>query len=250
MDTLFLNKLIALIISPLGMIIGLAILGVIKRSFLLVISGLVLLIVLSTSVISSSIWRSLELEFPYRPIDQLTHADATIVLSGMLSFSESPYGLVTEWGDPDRFFSGIDILKGGKSDFIVFTRGKVSWNELPAEGDLLKVKAIDLGVDETHILLTSNVANTAEEAAAVKSLLDSAGLSSIILVTSSYHMPRAIRIFRSTGLQVQAYPVDFAPNQSSLTLLDFIPRADAFHRTSAALREWLGRFYYFVMLHD
>ena len=212
------------------------------------ITSLVLLFLSSTPLVSSTIWRTLETDFRYRPIDQLAHADATVILSGMLSFSESPYGLVAEWGDPDRFFAGIDILKSGKSDFIVFTRGKVSWSELPAEGDLLRMKAIDLHVDDSRILLTSEVANTAQEAAAVKSLLDTAGLDSIILVTSSYHMPRAIRIFRSTGLQVQAYPVDFAPIASSVTLLDFLPRADAFHRTSAALREWLGRLYYFVML--
>ena len=63
-------------------------------------------------------------------------------------------------------------------------------------------------------------------------------------------MPRAMRIFRSTGLQVQAYPVDFAPNTSSLTFLDVLPRADAFDRTSVAFREWLGRLYYFVMLPE
>ena len=209
-----------------------------------------LLIVVSTPVVSSSIWRTLETEHPHYPVDRLAQADATVVLSGMLSFSKSPYGLVAEWGDPDRFFSGIGILKSGKSEFIVFTRGKTPWSDLPAEGDLLRLRAIDLDVDETRILLTSEVANTAEEAAAVKSLLDAAGLHRIILVTSSYHMPRAMRIFRSTGLQVQAYPVDFAPNASSLTLLDFLPRADAFDRTSAAVREWLGRLYYFVMLPE
>lgn len=109
MELLFLHKLLPIAASPMGIIIFLASIGVIRRSFPWVIGSMALLIVVSTPVVSSSIWRTLETEYPHYPVDRLAQADATVVLSGMLSFSKSPYGLVAEWGDPDRFFSGIDI---------------------------------------------------------------------------------------------------------------------------------------------
>ena len=66
----------------------------------------------------------------------------------MLSPFEHSGALHVEWGDPDRFFAGIDVLKSGKAPILIFTRGKMPWSSLPAEGELLKAKAVELGIND------------------------------------------------------------------------------------------------------
>jgi hypothetical protein len=34
-----------------------------------------------------------------------------------------------EWGDPDRFFGGIALLKSGKAQKLLYTGGKMPWNK-------------------------------------------------------------------------------------------------------------------------
>jgi uncharacterized SAM-binding protein YcdF (DUF218 family) len=113
----------------------------------------------------------------------------------MLSLFEHSGTLHVEWEDPDRFFAGIDVLKSGKAPILIFTRGKMPWSNLPDEGELLKAKAVKLGINESQILLSGTVANTADEAAAVAQLMKMHQTKRILLITSSFHMPRAKLLF-------------------------------------------------------
>ena len=58
-------------------------------------------------------------------------------------------------------------------------------------------------------------------------------------------MPRAQRLFESAGLTVIAYPVDFQVQASrTLSVMDFVPSAQAFKKTEMAWQETIGRVYY------
>ena len=59
-------------------------------------------------------------------------------------------------------------------------------------------------------------------------------------------MPRSRMLFEAEGLRVTAFPVDFQVSERHLTLMDFLPSAGALSTSSLAIREWLGRFYYWV----
>ena len=73
----------------------------------------------------------------------------------------------------------------------------------------------------------------------------SEGLDHIILVTSSFHMPRSKRLFDHAGINNVAYPTDFQANATT-NWLDMIPSAKAFKETSSGLREYIGRMYYWL----
>ena len=104
-----------------------------------------------------------------------------VVLSGMLGMFETEYGHVAEWGGAaDRFFAGIDLIQAGKADKLIFTRGQMPWSDGPPEGEVLRLKALNMGVPEANILLTGKAANTADEAIQVKTLLQQEGLNHII----------------------------------------------------------------------
>jgi len=243
---IYLHKLLPLIVSPLGLLLGLLLLALVLKRHWPIYWAMIVLIVCSFPLTAHSIWRGLESDYPYQPLSQVPKADAILVLSGMLSGFESEHGYVAEWSDPDRFFTGIRLLQSGKADRLIFTRGQMPWSTVPPEGEMLKLKALEMGVPSEQILLTSIASNTAEESLAVKDLMVQNGLSDIILVTSSFHLPRATLLFDQVGIKTYPYPTDFKAANTDLDWLDFIPSAEAFRNTSNGIREYIGRFYYWL----
>lgn len=186
-------------------------------------------------------------QFRSSPQNIAKNADAVVVLSGMLTTVRGEDGLITEWGDPDRFFGGLEVWDARKANKIIFTRGQLPWTKQSVpEGEYLKARAIERGVPEEDIFVTRSVENTAQEAVAVKELMEVIDIPSIILVTSAFHMPRAARVFEAEGFAVTKYPVDFKAGVTSLTIMSFLPDSGALSRTSLFSREMLGRLYYWL----
>jgi uncharacterized SAM-binding protein YcdF (DUF218 family) len=119
------------------------------------------------------------------------------------------------------------------------------WSTGEPEGERLAREAIAMGVPSKAVLLTEAVENTADEAKAVEKLLRR-NQQRIILVTSSYHMPRSKKLFEENGFLVQLYPVDFKVDADRTTVLDFLPTAEALRKTEWGFRELLGRLFYMV----
>ena len=243
---IYLHKLLPLIVSPLGLLISLMLLALLLRRQWPIYWAVLIVLVCSFPLTARSVWVGLESEYQYQPPTTLPKADAVLVLSGMLGGFETEDGYVTEWGDPDRFFVGVQLVKLGKADRLIFTRGQMPWSQSPPEGEMLKQKAVEMGVSPDQILLTSIVTNTAEESLAVKELMAEHGLTKIILVTSSFHLPRAKLLFDKAGVDTYPYPTDFKAASRDVTWLHFIPSADAFRETSNGIREYIGRFYYWL----
>jgi uncharacterized SAM-binding protein YcdF (DUF218 family) len=67
-----------------------------------------------------------------------------------------------------------------------------------------------------------------------------------LLVTSAYHMPRSVGLFRKAGFAVEPYPVDWRVGGRD-DLLDFTKTAsDGLSRTDTAVREWMGLVAYWL----
>ena len=189
-----------------------------------------------------------KLESPYKPIpiSSIDEKDAVVVLSGGLNKVGDKKYSTYEFGDPDRFFAGIDLIKQQKSDKLIFTAGQLPWTEnWKPEGFILKDKAISLGVPG-EILVTDKVKNTYEESIAITKLIPNN--SSIILVTSAFHMQRSKYLFQKQGLNVIPYPVDFKSTNKKFTFLDLVPTVHALSNTSNFIRENIGRLYYKIIL--
>ena len=73
--------------------------------------------------------------------------------------------------------------------------------------------------------------------------------STVLLITSAFHMPRAQRLFQRQGLSVLPFPVDFqATGAWAENLLqnplNLAPTADGLQSSSRAIREAIGRTLY------
>ena len=241
----YLHKLLPLIVSPLGLLLLLMLLSVFLRRIWPTYLALASMLVFSFPITSHLIWSSLESEYPYKHIDQVGQHDAVVVLGGMFRVFESNDGFDGDWGESsDRFFAGINLVNSGKADKLIFTRGQMPWFDTPPEGEILRLKAVNMGLSESQVLLTGIAANTADEAAQVKQLMDKEGFKSILLVTSSFHMPRSKALFDTAGIDSEPYPTDFREYGYNINWLDFIPSAGAFKETSDGIREYIGRIYY------
>ena len=61
-----------------------------------------------------------------------------------------------------------------------------------------------------------------------------------LLVTSAFHMPRAIGCFRAVGLDLEAYPVDYRTEGDASDLRPFRHMFNGMQLTDLAVKEWIG----------
>ena len=240
---IYLHKILPLIFSPLMLVIGLIVLGIIfnLRKFSLI--GIIILILSSLPIISNKFIAYLEKDYQPIEIADVENVDAIVVLSGMIRVIGDEENLKYEFTDSvDRFFAGLDLFNNNKSPILILTRGKMPWSLGIAEGEYLKELAIKYGVSEENIILTDEVQNTDQEAKAIKEILTED--AKIILVTSAFHMPRAEKVFKAANINLIPYPVDFQNSKSKTTMMDFIPSAGSLFDTSHFVREMIGRLYY------
>jgi uncharacterized SAM-binding protein YcdF (DUF218 family) len=212
-------------------------------------AGLCVLLVSSNPLVGQALVRWTEHWVERRVASTLPIGDAIVVLSAGRVVAPGP-GKVSEWGDANRFFGGLELFQAGRAPLLVFTDAMVPWApDAPPEGAILAAFAQANGVPADRIAVTGRIGNTADEAREVAQLLRGRGLSQpqVILVTSAFHMPRARQQFEEQGMAVEPFPVDFWLSDSTRrTLLDVLPSASALHQTETAVRELYGRAFYWL----
>lgn len=123
---------------------------------------------------------------------------------------------------------------------ILFSGGQV-FADSGNEADIAKRQLIGLGISEDHIMIENESLNTEQNAVNTATILQTNGLTHPVLVTSGFHMPRAMQHFKNAGLITQAYPTDYiASTDFSLQAVKFTPSPGAMSTTGLALKEYLG----------
>ena len=103
---------------------------------------------------------------------------------------------------------------------------------------------MDAGVAEDRIVLEGRSRNTYENAVLTRDLVKPVAGQRWYLVTSAFHMPRAMGLFRKAGFDVVAYPVDYRTRgpEDVTRLFERIPQG--LLRLDLGVNEWLGLFAY------
>jgi uncharacterized SAM-binding protein YcdF (DUF218 family) len=97
--------------------------------------------------------------------------------------------------------------------------------------------AMELGIPPERIVTLDEPLDTGEEALAVAALLES---RPFVLVTSAYHMPRAVRLMERAGARPIPAPTDQKVVESGLHWLDLVPTSAALRDSEEALHEYIG----------
>ena len=95
-------------------------------------------------------------------------------------------------------------------------------------------------------LLEDRSRNTIENAVYSKEVARPKPGERWLLVTSAYHMPRAVGVFRKVGFTVEPYPVDWRTRGAQDELRPFASVGDGLRRVDTAVREWVGLAVYWL----
>jgi len=86
--------------------------------------------------------------------------------------------------------------------------------------------------------------NTKDNAVLSTQLLTEQGIEQIVLVTQSYHMPRAVALFKAQGLTVIPAPIDLSVSLAANELSSWLPTPAAYSNSARVLHERLGWLWY------
>jgi uncharacterized SAM-binding protein YcdF (DUF218 family) len=126
---------------------------------------------------------------------------------------------------------------------VVVSGGKV-FDHLDAEAPVVARVLSDLGVPREKILVEAKSRDTVENARRTKEILAGNGLRRPLLVTSAYHMRRAVAVFEKAGVTVTPVPAGFRTWKGKpYPWVSYLPSAGALSTSTNALREYLGLLY-------
>ncbi len=232
----FLKKLIAYFILPPGLlVIAFAVLGIltkIKLAKLIAFSFALFVYLLSIEPIKDVLYKPLEEAYP---VPSKPEGDVIVILGG----GAYNTGILKE-DSTKRLLTGFVLHK--QTDLPIILSGSSSISALP-EAEIMKGLLLTLGVDKGKVYTDVNSRDTEENAQEVKKLCEKLGCRRVILVTSAYHMRRAVLAFERAGLEVVPYPTDFKRDMK-YNLYSLLPKMGVFADSYKALREYLGLVWY------
>lgn len=251
MDTvLFLvGKLVGFLLRAETWLVLLALLGVVAqargRARLGLWAGSALLAVLvglTVLPIGGLVLRPLEAAYPAEP--PLAEVAGVIVLGGSEDVPVSrQWGGVQLRASGERLAAGAELARRFPGARVLLLGGGGALRDLggPAvsEASIAAEFMRRHGVAEARLTLEERSRNTAENAARGLAQVEARPGEVWVLVTSAYHMPRAIRSFAAAGWpEVVAYPVDFRSVPVGAGIGWNLP--ENMELLNIAIREWVG----------
>ena len=119
-------------------------------------------------------------------------ADAIVVLGCALLPDDAPSPALRR-----RVERAIELYRAGAAPRLVLSGGGP---KRCAEAEAMRELALRAGIPAASLLLEPRSRNTFENAVETAALLNSEGLTRIILVSEAYHLPRAALLFRLAGI--------------------------------------------------
>jgi len=232
------NLIASLILAGLA----LALLPGWKRAGLrLAIAGVLGLFALGLSPLASLLMLPLEERFPVftddgRPVDGIVLLGGSVEADDSASLDQLS---VNEAGD--RIVATIRLAaRYPRARIVISGGGGTVWGEGVAEAPLTARYFEEIGIDRGRIAVEDRSRTTAENAAFSRALVEPKPGERWLLVTSAWHMPRAVGVFRQAGFPVTAYPVDSRTGGRANVLRPFAFVSEGLRRLDVGAKEWAG----------
>ena len=243
-----LSKTIGTMLMPVNFLIGIGVLGAIllpsryaRFGRRLLVASVLLLALCGFSPLGRLLILPLEERFP--PWDAARGVpDGIVVLGGAIDPDLSAaLGRPALDRSADRMVATAELARRYPYARIVFSGGNGSLvsDDSAKEADYGLAMLEDLGVAKERMTAERLSRNTVENAEFVKIVAKPKPGERWLLVTSAYHMPRSIGLFRKAGFEVEAYPVDRRTDRSEVFRLSSVSTR-GLDRTDVAMREWIG----------
>jgi uncharacterized SAM-binding protein YcdF (DUF218 family) len=183
----------------------------------------------------------LEARFSPPPADIPAPA-GIIVLGGAVDTEKSETrGQVVLTADAARMTTGVELARRYPTARLVFTGGSAGLlGEGPAEAIGARKLWLSLGVPAERMTFEEKSRNTWENAVFTRDLVKPKPGEIWLLVTSAWHMPRSVGIFRHLGFDVIPYPVAYRTFGDERDFLLSPSMTDRIFMFDFGIREWVG----------
>jgi uncharacterized SAM-binding protein YcdF (DUF218 family) len=185
-------------------------------------------------------WILLPLEERFPPWNESQGGpDGIIVLGGAINPETSaarPYPGIN--GAAGRISATSRLAKRYPQARIVYAGG--------AEAETAAQVFEDFGVPRVRVEIEDRSRNTIENAIFTKKVVNPKLGERWLLVTSAFHMPRAMGVFRRNDFPVEAYPVDWRTSGPQDLLSFSLSFSDGLGRVDLGVHEWTGLIAYWV----
>ncbi len=249
---LLLSKSIAQLLIPPGSLILLGFLGIYfwqKRwGKWLTLASFIMLWLLSTSPVRNMLTSSLEYQYPAYNLNQILPNNTAIIILGSGIQEKAPdyqgKDSLNRFGMMRTLYAAQIAKQTGLS---IYATGGTPLNEyITSESSVMKYWLINLGIEERRIHEEAQANTTWENAVFTTAILKKENINTVILVTSAWHMPRAVWCFKQQGLNVIPAPTDYLTDQATYDIRSFLPRWDRLADSGHALHEYLGLLFYWL----
>ena len=228
-----------LTLALLGMVVTLLCLMRGRRQLAGWLGALTLLWLLFWSLPAAYIYLGCKLEnaYPPRPVAEYPAADVIVVLGGGVQAPEGSCIYPDMNSAADRVWHAARLYHAGKAPMVVAS----GLNEVQAAAVLLH----DLGVPENAIRIENESRTTRANAQNTAVLLKQLGAQRVLLVTSAWHMRRAMECFRQAGIKATPAATDHEAllaraRRDAFPIAMILPSAEMLFKNTALLKEYLG----------
>lgn len=256
---LLLDKILSLFLLPLGIAIlfalaALAALTLRRRGWGIGLLGFALawLWIWSTPLAAHAIASLLKAPYPPQHIEELPAADAIVLLGGGVKPISGGMIYPDMNAAADRVWHAARLYKAGKAPLVIVSAGNI-WRESkkgerkrqsPAAATRLLLK--EFGVPDASIIEEEKSRSTRQNALLTSAMADKLGMEKVLLVTSYWHMDRALAAFENAGLEIVPAAADHSMwgEEPQPTILWALPNAISLRNSSINFREFLGHLAY------
>ena len=249
-----LAKLLAFLAQPSSVAVGAVVVGVAllvlgrapRLSRFLAVGGVLLILAGGLTPLGNLLILPLEERFTTVPAPQPgSRVDGIILLGGFedahVSAGRGGLGLNEA---AERVTEGLRLALRHPEAKVVFTGGAGGFFSTAEASGPVGAFLAEAGIDPARLVLENRSRNTYENAVLTRDLVKPAPGARWLLVTSAYHMPRAMGLFRKVGFDVIAYPVDYRTRGREDRARGFSRVPQGLMRLDVAANEWMGLLVY------
>ena len=251
----YLSKAFWLVAAPsnlIGLCLLLGVVALVMRRFragrILVILACIGYFVAGFSPLSPILLRPLEDRFT-RPQSLPAPPKGIVVLGGAIDERMSAARGTSEINDAGgRMTAAAALAHKYKTAKLYFAGGSASiFGSKLTEAVAGRKFFVEQGISADRIVLESQSRNTRENAEFVKRLAAPKPGEVWLLVTSAWHMPRSVGIFREVGFKVVPWPADYSTHGTARDWSKPITTASrGLKLTDRAVKEWVGLIVYYL----